>query len=797
MASFLPALLSLGAGVSFSACAAPVTHTLDIPAEPPSRALVALALQTGISIGGADPAACGARTRALHGDYSPEDALRAMLTGSRCVVKRYDAVTFRLQLKPVKPAKVRPAPPVAVPPQAEIAAPDSTLVVIQRRPQSLDSVAAPVSVAGRDVLSGNDYDLSRLAARVPGMAVTNLGPGRDKILLRGISDSVLTGRTQSLVGLYLDDAPVTYNAPDPDLPLIDMARVEVLKGPQGALYGQGSLAGVVRMATNRPQAESYEGEIGAAYGLTETGKASWRTSAMVNLPLVHDRLALRGVMYDENYGGFIHDGAPGKGSSNTTGRYGGRVALRWNIDGNFSLTATAVGQHLNSSNSQYVFSPNAGYQRSALLAEPHDNNFGDIAFGLDGEMAWGTLKISFNRIRHGIHTGYDARPLGPIVSVPNSGVLFYDENQNILLSTQEISVVSPSSRRFRWMAGLFSAESTEHFTPHLVDVFTGRTLYNEDRLDRSRDAALFGQVSYDITPRWTASLGLRAAWDRHETSSQINHVRLTNYERMGDVVGRIRSRPVTHNLLLSYRATPRLVLYAQTADGFRTGGFNTTTLAVTAIPSQFQGDHLDNFETGLRWRSGDNRLRMNLSAFFVDWRDIQSDQLRSTGLPVTLNLGDGTNRGVEMEADWRVAEAATLHLAAQLNNPRLDRPNPLFTRDQGSGMPYIARSSFSLSADWVQTVAGLKLRNSAIFSWRSKSPLNYGPLRNVRMDALGNLDLASSFSAGRLTFTARLDNAAAARGNSFAYGNPFSLNGPNQITPVRPRTLWIEVSRRY
>ncbi len=144
-----------------------------------------------------------------------------------------------------------------------------------------------------------------------------------------------------------------------------------------------------------------------------------------------------------------------------------------------------------------------------------------------------------------------------------------------------------------------------------------------------------------------------------------------------------------------------------------------------------------------------------------------------------------------------MAPAASLHLAAQLNNPRLDHPNPLFTHDQGSGMPYIAKASFSVSADWDQPLAGLVLNNSATFSYRSKSPLNYGPLRTIRMDAIANLDLASSVTLGRLSYTVRLDNAAASKGNSFAYGNPFTLGSSSQITPLRTRTLWLEISRRY
>ena len=757
-------------------------------------ALVALSLKTNISIGGVDPASCGNRSQRVHGNYTPEMALRIMLGGGHCGIVRYNDTTF--QLKPRAPAPPRPAPPPPKKPEPA-GGDEATVVVIQRRPEALSSQPASVSIVGGGAMAHNDLDLSNLAARVPGLEVTNLGPGRDKILLRGISDSVLTGRTQSLVGLYLDDTPLTYNAPDPDLLLVDMARIEVLKGPQGALYGQGSLAGVVRLVANKPQAYGYESEISAGLGLTEHGHPSSRLTAMVNLPLIPDRLGLRAVLYNDEFGGFIHDEGPGPKASNSTSRAGGRFGVDWKINDDFDFTSQAVLQHLSSKNSQYVYSPQSQYHRTDAIAEPHDNDFEDYSAGLTGPVRWGTLKVSLNEIRHTIHTGYDAQPLGSVVSVPNSGVLFYDEDQNITMSTQEISLVSPSAGRLRWLAGWFSAEGVEHFTPHLVDLFTSRVVYNEDRLDKTLDYALFGQVSYDLSPKWTMTLGVREAIARHKTFSQINHVRLTNYQRMGDVVGNVRNDRLTHSLQLSYRPDANTLWYVQEADGFRTGGFNTTTLATTVVPSHYDGDHLDNFEAGLRWKTLNNKFRLNLAVFTIDWKDIQSDQLRSTGLPITLNIGDGTNTGLEAEGDWRVTPEASLHFAAQFNNPRLDRPGPLYPNDQGSGMPYIAKTSIGISADWDKPVGGLVFSNSATFSYRSRSPLNYGLLRNVRMGGIANLDLSSSVAVGQLRYAVRLDNAAAANGNSFAYGNPFSLNGSNQITPVRPRTLWLEVSRSY
>jgi len=112
-------------------------------------------------------------------------------------------------------------------------------------------------------------------------------------------------------------------------------------------------------------------------------------------------------------------------------------------------------------------------------------------------------------------------------------------------------------------------------------------------------------------------------------------------------------------------------------------------------------------------------------------------------------------------------------------------------------MPYMARQSASLSADWYQTLFGRRLENSATLSYRGPSPLNYGPLRDVRMDPYTNLDLSSAVTLENTRIGVRITNATGVHSNSFAYGNPFSVDGSSQITPLRPRTIWLSVSQHF
>ncbi len=767
---------------------------VNINRRPLADALVDLAVQTGLSIGGVDPSRCGARNVTIQGRLTSEGALRQLLAGSRCDIRRFDDRSFRLDLKPpAKPA----AKPILVSTAEHPVLPQQDEVLITRRPVSLSSTPRAISVVPGSVLSGSDLDLSNIASRVPGMSVTNLGPGRDKILLRGVSDSILTGRTQSTVGLYLDDAAITYNAPDPDLLLVDMARVEVLKGPQGALYGQGSLSGIVRLVTNKPRSDAFDADVGASIGMTEGGSTSWRGTAMVNLPLLSGKGAVRTVLYDEEYGGFINDEINGHKITNTTTRTGGRLAFAWSLTPDTTLTLSGIAQRLNSENSQYVYGQRSTYRRELAVAEPHDNAFENTSAGLQTNLNGNTLKISLSHLNHRLSTGYDAQPVQRYVSIPTSGVLFYAEDQAMSLSTAEISLLSPSNDRLRWLGGLFYAHSTENFDPNLSDIYTKTTLYHEMRIDRVNDMAAFGYVGYDPTPHWTVSLGLRATYADHDTTSLINNVHLTGYSPAGQINGSINAHHIAYSALASYKPHDGLLFYLQAADGFRTGGFNTTTQQVTAIPAVYSGDALSSTEAGFKVNTSDNRLRFNVSVFHVDWDDIQSDQLRATGLPIVVNIGNGTNTGVESEMDWMFNTSLHVHAAAQFNNPRLNKPNPLFSKDKDGGMPFIARRTLSLALDWNQALRRLVFENSATLSYRSQSPLNYGPLRSVLMDGYTNLDLASFANVGKLRVGVRVTNATGVTSNSFAYGNPFSVDGSSQITPLRPRTMWLSISRRY
>jgi len=428
-------------------------------------------------------------------------------------VERIDTGIYRLSLRPPPPA----------PPPAD-AAPAEVTVTGYRRAMKLGQTPGFTTVTGTARVADYPDDLGGALRLVPGFAETNLGPGRDKILLRGQSDGVFTGHVQTSVGLYLDDTPITYDAPDPDLLLTDMARIEVLEGPQGALYGEGSVSGVVRLVTRPADPAAYGGSLSVSGGLTQGGAPSGRLEAMVNVPLLDHLAALRLVGYDDRQGGYIDDRALGRHDVNATGRAGGRLSLTTAVGRAWRADLLLAWQAMDTANSQYVSGGLGPYARAVPVAETHDNDFRDLAASLGGPLGGVTVKASLNHLHHQFDSTYDASAIAPYVGAAAATPMRYDDASQVELSTGELTLASPAGRRWRWLGGVYGAFSRERETPLLTDLSTSAADYAEWRQDTVSSRAVFGEADWDATSRLTIYAGLRLSSDRHRTQGRRTSV---------------------------------------------------------------------------------------------------------------------------------------------------------------------------------------------------------------------------------------------------------------------------------
>jgi iron complex outermembrane receptor protein len=328
LSALVAALLSLG---STAEAASPQVR-LRVAPKPVRAALIDLALQAEVSLGG-NLDACRGDSPAIAGLMSLETALSRVLAGSGCTFAILDQRTVLVRralpkLPPAAASAPRLAPPAVAEAEGEVAL-GEVVITAQRFPNLPGRTPYAISaVSGEAITRERASSLADIGFQVAGLTTTNLGPGRDKILLRGLSDGAFTGQTQSIVALYLDEAPITYNAPDPDLRLADIERVEVMRGPQGTLYGGGTIGGVVRLVTRKPNLDELSGQVLAGASATRHGGVGGELEGMINLPLLAGKVAMRAVGYVERSPGYIDNAGLARNDVNVSERSGARLSLR-------------------------------------------------------------------------------------------------------------------------------------------------------------------------------------------------------------------------------------------------------------------------------------------------------------------------------------------------------------------------------------------------------------------------------------------------------------------------------------
>lgn len=793
------------AGLIWSLCgpAAADPTAFAIPSQPLPQAVVAFGLQSGVSIGSGPAASCG-RSRALRGRFEIEAGLTRLLSGTGCTWRRIDSRAYVIE-RPVRPARPvvtrpRPAPLPTAPGAQEPAVLDEVIVTATRRDITLaDAPYALTAIDGAVFDQATRRDTADLASRVAGLTVTNLGPGRNKLFVRGLADSPLTGQTQAVVGQYLDDTRLTYDAPDPDLRLVDIAHAELLRGPQGTLYGAGSIGGILKLVTTPPDLTTWGAEVFATVNATEGAGTGRAVDLVLNAPLLRDRLGIRLVAYSEVVAGSIDDPTLAVVNTGDTVREGARLGLAWNIRPGWDLRLGYVAQTLNSDDSQYGFSRLGGERRALSLREPSRNDFDGLSATLSGDLGWGRLRLTTAMQSHGLDRRYDAT----VASGRFGGVgpTAYDESDRIDGLITEATLTSPTGGRLNWLIGAFATEYSHDRTGVITQLGPQETLNAADRRDHTDETALYGEAAWAFTDRLRMTAGARLFRLGVETESITRSQGVVSDAFEGD-----RSDSgFAPKLVIEYDLTDDVLVYVQASEGYRAGGFNTgarpgqTYGVVTGDPQPrraFRSDELLSYEAGARIRGWGDRLSLRLAAFAIDWRNIQSDRVADDGLPFTANIGDGTNIGVEVEGvwsdgPWRV-DANLL-----LNDPEISAPDPGFPLPDDRHLPGVPDAIANLSIHRDLVIWRETGWISGSLGYVGRSDLTPSPGVSAAMGGYVTSDLAAGVAFGDWSATVRLDNVLGQAGDTFAYGNPFLVGVEDVETPQRPRSLSFALSRIF
>lgn len=672
------------------------------------------------------------------------------------------------------------------------------IVTATKRPANLDRVPAGVSAISRDRIRFlGASDVGRTVGQMAGLVTTNLGPGRDKLLIRGLSDGAFTGRTRSTVGTYIDNAPINYNAPDPDLRLVDVERVEVLRGPQGALYGSGAVSGIYRIVTRKPDLS--DAEAGVETGVSETygGEMSRVVEGYVSLPLVQDRLAVRAVAYDDLQGGYLDNINLRISNVDKTRRNGGRLAARLKLSDSWQIDALAASQHLRSNDTQYVTDLPRG-QRANRLQEAHNNDFAYAGLTVVGDFTWGGVSSSTAYVHHVFSSQFDASAALDIFGAANEDLGVYVEAARVDMLVQDLVIHSQTGSSLEWLVGAYLARTVEE-TPSSLNILSpGRdsSAYSEFRKDRLSEYAIYGEASYAFAPDWRVTLGGRGFTHRTHTTADITiqePFSARDFDRTREFKG------FSPKIVIERQFDHGALAYALISQGYRPGGFNSSGFQpIRASRATYAPDQLRNYEIGVKTHSHDGRFSLRAAAYLDDWQKIQTDQYRPSGLAYTANVADARILGLEAEVSFDISPALTVQINSLVSTSQIRHANSDFAADVAGSLPGVPSTSGGLLLTYQRPIGErfiLKLAGEA--SYIGRSSLSFDAQRSSRMGHYARSQITAEVATERWRATAFVNNPLNDSGDTFAYGNPFSFGQVRQVTPQRPRTVGLRLSATF
>ncbi len=822
-----------GAGLVLSPCAVQAaprhgpehTYIVDLPSLSLEKALTRLARQTRISLDFSGLDLSQVRRTQILGLYTVEGALDAVLAGSGYDWQKAGPGAYRIIMAPPKPKK-HDKPSHAV--QLASASPGflQDTIIVRATKRAAIAKRLPMSLS---VMSGlrlealQITDTNALAQHVAGMSSTNLGPSRNKIFIRGVSDGSFTGRQQATIGAYLDNVRLNYNEPDPFLQLDDVDHVEVLRGPQGTLYGAGSLGGLYRVITNAPDLRDFSATLKADVSLTKSGSANSRLSATLNMPLRRDRMALRVTGYLDHDGGYIDDVNLGLKNVNTTDVFGVRARLLMDVRENWQVNAGFNFQDVISDDTQYFLDKLGPFKRANFVREPHEDDFVNPHADIKGMFSWGDIVSSTSLVHRSIGDTIDASRGVPKLSGLPVTPSPYVIDRLINMVTNETRLVSRTGGRIDWLLGAFFSRRHETYTADLTipgsaaalpgGAISGDVAFSERRRERTHEIALFGETTVHVLPKVDITGGLRWYRSNERSRSTIDGALGTSPVMR---TGISRSSRFTPKAVLSYQASEHVLLYGQVSQGFRPGGINLNSPdsalletegteepgeveETTGTDQTFDPDKLTMYEVGSKFSLLDQRLQVTLAAFTLDWTGIQSEQILPDGFTFILNAGNAQNKGLELSMHYTPTARLTVDANLSFNDDDLSLANPFFGNNPNGQLPSIPHLSGGASLQYRWPAGGGKdWLFDADYTYAGRSNLTFSSTdnRTAERSNLFNARLALE-APGRWQGALYVNNIMNDRENTFAFGNPFSFRQNLHTTPPVPRTIGIALKRHF
>jgi iron complex outermembrane receptor protein len=644
--------------------------------------------------------------------------------------------------------------PAAAANQSTSAGLQEVIVTAQKREERLHDVPMGVTAITADELQKQQLvSLEDLAAKVPGLSLTDIQPGITRLTLRGQN----AGGVGSTVTTYIDDTPFgSSNALangfgfSGDFDTWDLQRVEVLRGPQGTLYGAGSEGGLLKYVTNPPDPTQAAAAVQVGGEDVAHGDGAGSGKGMINLP-IGDRAAFRLSGYYEGLPGYIDDPSLGENNINRGYQGGVRAALLVNFTDNLSIRLNAFGQDLHTDGTPYtdvvgagdlLLTPpanqlepqNGNFNQQRFINEPTDFDYRIYSGTLNWNVGWGTFTsitsygtteenglsdVTSTALAPGVPAagtyGDLATSILPLIPPPlpagATGVAGLAETESIDVKkwTQEFRLASSAGQTLEWQVGAFYTRESSTLAQTLpvfyipTDVFAPLQSLESPSLDALyREWAGFAELTYHFNPQFDLGFGGRWSENKQSSSESITGLLLASPPSPPMVTtGDSTDTDFTYSVAPRWHVSSDTMVYGRIATGYRPGGPND--LPPNAPPSvqrSYQADSTTNYELGIRSDLLDKRLSVDVDAFLVDWRRIQLFEfIESPGTPgygINANGGTARTKGLEWTLGLTPVTGLTFTLTGAYVDAYLTSAAPDAGGNDGDQLPYVPKWSTSL-----------------------------------------------------------------------------------------------------
>ena len=601
---------------------------------------------------------------------------------------------------------------------------EEVVVTALRREQSLQDASVSITaITGENLEKMGAKNFIQYARSIPSLSFIDSGPGQTQIIIRGIATEAVrqdVPKAKESVGVYIDEVPVSTarNALDPNL--FDIERVEVLRGPQGTLYGSGSLAGTVRVITNKPNPDAFDANVSTTIASQDEGDENYSVDGMVNIPIVEGQSALRIVGYYNETSGFIDNVALSDENADQATSSGVRVAYSHQLTDKFRALAKVFYQELDSDGLPFEttgislptdprFDVGEFEQYSSVKGGVKDESaIYNLELAYDFE--WASLMSSTSRLDRDHEDRTDASYFNERFFGLQLPTLWTDLSE-IESFVQEFRLTSAGDSRLSWNLGAYYNNLDKYaFGDFVAPGFDDATGLPASQFGAPRDTqiefvvdseeeqfAVYGEFDYAITDRWTATVGARWFDVTQDTSTDANGLYNSG---VSSFTGQADESDVHTKFNLSYQANDEALIYASASEGFRLGGTNDPVpelacgddlaeLGLSATPPSYDSETAWNYELGAKTSWLDQRLNVNATVYQIDWENIQARRgLNSCGFFFIENGGEAQSRGVELELVSRPTPNLELSLSGSYTDAELTEDFEALGVPDGTSLPH-------------------------------------------------------------------------------------------------------------